>query len=38
VFVIGPDGTIAYTEYVPDQMREPDYDKAVEAVRQTAST
>jgi thiol peroxidase len=37
VFVIGPDGTIAYTEYVPDQMREPDYTKAVEAVRQTAS-
>jgi thioredoxin-dependent peroxiredoxin len=33
VFVIGRDGNIAYAEYVPDQMREPDYDAAVAAVR-----
>ena len=33
VFVIGPDDRIAYAEYVPDQMREPDYDAAVDAVR-----
>lgn len=33
VFVIDRDGQIAYTEYVADQMREPDYTAAVEAVR-----
>lgn len=38
VFVIDRDDTVAYAEYVPDQMREPDYDKAVEAVRRTAAT
>ena len=38
VFVIDRDDTVVYAEYVPDQMREPDYDKAVEAVRQTAAT
>ena len=36
VFVIDPNGTVTYAEYVPDQMREPDYDKAVGAVRQVA--
>jgi thiol peroxidase len=37
VFVIGADDRIAYAEYVPDQMREPDYDAAMEAVRRAAS-
>ena len=34
VFVIDPHGNITYTEYVPDQMKEPNYNAAVEAVRQ----
>jgi len=38
VFVIGRDDRIAYAEYVADQMQEPDYDAAVAAVRQAAST
>ncbi|MFL5383195.1 MAG: thiol peroxidase [Longimicrobiaceae bacterium] len=33
VFVIAPDGTIAHAEYVADQMKEPDYDAALAAVR-----
>jgi thiol peroxidase len=33
VFVIDRDGTVIYAEYVPDQMREPDYGKAVAAAR-----
>jgi len=33
VFVIGRDDQIAYAEYVADQMREPDYDAALAAVR-----
>jgi thiol peroxidase len=33
VFVISPDGHIAYAEYVPDQMKEPNYTRAVEAAR-----
>jgi thiol peroxidase len=33
VFVIGPDGTLAHAEYVADQMKEPDYDAALAAVR-----
>jgi thiol peroxidase len=37
VFVIGPDGTITYAEYVPDQMREPDYERAIAAARQAAT-
>jgi len=36
VFVIGRDDRIVHAEYVPDQMREPDYDAAVAAVRRTA--
>jgi thiol peroxidase len=36
VFVIGRDDRIVYAEYVADQMREPDYDAAVAAVRQAA--
>jgi thiol peroxidase len=31
VFVIDPAGRLAYAEYVPDQMHEPDYDAAVAA-------
>jgi thiol peroxidase len=33
VFVIDGDGRIVYAEYVPDQMSEPDYDAALQAVR-----
>lgn len=33
VFVIDAEGRVAYAEYVADQMREPDYDRAVEAAR-----
>jgi thiol peroxidase len=36
VFVIGRDGKIAHVEYVPDQMREPDYQAAVAAAKQAA--
>ncbi|MDQ6727112.1 MAG: thiol peroxidase [Actinomycetota bacterium] len=38
VFVIDRDGRIAYAEYVPDQMNEPDYDAAVDAARKATST
>src|SRR5207247_10519050 len=37
VFVIDRDGRIVYAEYVPDQMREPDYAAAMEAARKAAS-
>lgn len=33
VFVISADGKITYADYVADQMTEPDYAKAVEAVK-----
>lgn len=36
VFVIDRDGRIAYAEYVSDQMREPDYEAALETVRRLA--
>ncbi len=36
VFVIDAHDRIAYAEYVSDQMTEPDYDAAVEAVRRVA--
>ena len=36
VFVIDTEGRLAYTEYVPDQMHEPDYDAAVAAVSRLA--
>jgi thiol peroxidase len=36
VFVIGGDDRIAHAEYVPDQMREPDYDAALAAIAQAA--
>ena len=31
VIVIDPEGRVAYSEYVPDQMAEPDYKAAVDA-------
>ena len=34
VFVIDGEGKVVHAEYVPDQMREPDYDAAIEATRQ----
>jgi thiol peroxidase len=34
VFVIDGEGKVAHAEYVADQMREPDYDAAVQAARQ----
>ncbi len=34
VFVIDGAGKVVHAEYVPDQMREPDYDAAIEAARQ----
>jgi thiol peroxidase len=37
VFVIDRDDRIAYAEYVPDQMREPNYQAAMEAARKAAS-
>ena len=37
VFVIDRDNRIAYAEYVPDQMQEPDYDAAVTAARRAAA-
>ena len=36
VFVIDRDDRVVHAEYVPDQMREPDYDAAVSAVRRAA--
>ena len=37
LFVIGADGRLVHTQYVPDQNHEPDYDAAVSAVNQLAS-
>jgi thioredoxin-dependent peroxiredoxin len=37
VFVLDGDGTITYVEYVDDQMHEPDYAAAANAVKETAS-
>ncbi len=36
VFVIDGEGTITHVEYVPDQMREPDYNAAVRAAEEAA--
>ena len=33
VFVVGRDGALVHTEYVADQMLQPDYERAVAAVR-----
>jgi thiol peroxidase len=32
--VIGKDGTVAYTELVPEITQEPDYEKALAAVKE----
>jgi thiol peroxidase len=32
VVVVGPDGTVKYTEQVPEIGQEPDYDAALAAV------
>ncbi|HSS93886.1 MAG TPA: thiol peroxidase [Candidatus Dormibacteraeota bacterium] len=37
VIVVGPDDRVVHAEYVADQMAEPDYDAALEAVRQSLS-
>ena len=37
VFILDADGVIRYVEYVDDQMREPDYDSAADAVTRLAS-
>ena len=37
VFVIDPTDRIAYAEYVADQLREPDYARALAAVREAAA-
>jgi thiol peroxidase len=37
VFVIDPTDTITYAEYVPDQMKEPDYAAALAAVRKAVA-
>ena len=37
VFVIDANDKIVHAEYVPDQMREPDYDAALKAVEKAAS-
>ncbi len=33
VVIIGKDGKVMYTELVPEITQEPDYDKAIEAVK-----
>jgi thiol peroxidase len=38
VIVIGRDDTVAYAEYVDDQMLEPDYDAAIAAAKAAASS
>lgn len=35
VIVIGPDGRVAHAEYVADQMAEPDYEAALQAVERS---
>jgi thiol peroxidase len=37
VFVIDGENKVVHAEYVPDQMREPDYDAAVQAARQAST-
>jgi thiol peroxidase len=36
VFVVGPDDTVKYAEYVPEIVQEPDYDPALAALKQAA--
>lgn len=36
IFVVGPDGTVAYSQIVPEVTHEPDYAAALEAVKKLA--
>ncbi|MEO5951137.1 MAG: thiol peroxidase [Chloroflexia bacterium] len=36
VFVIDPEGRVSYAEYVPDQMSEPNYESAIDAVKKAS--
>ena len=36
VFVVGPDNTVKYAEYVPEIVQEPDYEPALAALKQAA--
>jgi thiol peroxidase len=38
VFVLDREGRVRYAEYVPDQMREPDYDAALNAARASTTS
>ena len=38
VFVLDRNDCIAYAEYIADQLHEPDYSAALQAVRQAALT
>lgn len=38
VFVVGPDGKIAHSEYVSEVTNHPDYEAALKALRQAAGT
>ncbi|MDE5702268.1 MAG: thiol peroxidase, partial [Bacteroides sp.] len=34
IVVVGKDGKVVYTELVPEITQEPDYDKAIQVVKQ----
>ncbi|MDD4701624.1 MAG: thiol peroxidase [Desulfovibrio sp.] len=36
IVVVAPDGTVAYTQFVPEVSHEPDYDAALAAVKKIA--
>ena len=36
IFVVAPDGTLAYSQLVPEVTNEPDYDAVLEAVKKLA--
>ncbi len=36
IFVVDPNGKISYVEYVPEVTHHPNYDKALDALKQTA--
>ena len=38
VFVVDGDGRLTYVEYVEDQVQEPDYTRAIEAVKATVAS
>lgn len=37
IFVVDPNGKISYSEYVPEVTNHPNYDKVLDALKQTAS-